>query len=167
MSTDPATVTIFFDATLHPHRSLSPTGFKVLMAVILSLSLSVGLFFFSVGAWPIPGFLGLDVLALYWAFKLSYRSGNWRERIRLDNAHLTVDRIAPNGKQRQWQFEPNWLQVRIEHKNEYEDRLILRSHGDHLVIGSFLTPSERSEFADALRAALNIRRTRLVEAGQS
>ena len=39
---DSAAHRIFFDAILHPHRSLNPFGFKLLMATIAFMMLSIG-----------------------------------------------------------------------------------------------------------------------------
>ena len=48
-------------AILTPHRSLSPKGFVILMSVIAGFNFIVGLFFYVIGAWPVVGFMGLDV----------------------------------------------------------------------------------------------------------
>jgi uncharacterized membrane protein len=79
----PATPGEIFAAVLTPHRSLNPRGFAWVMAVLAVLSTAVGSTFFLLGAWPVPGFLGLDVLAVYLAFRLSYRAGRASEEIRL------------------------------------------------------------------------------------
>ena len=85
-----------FDAVLTPHRSLTRAGFAVLIAVFVVLSLAVGLFFLSMGAWPVIGFYGLDVAALTVAFRLSYRSGRLRETLQLSAECPTVRRFAPS-----------------------------------------------------------------------
>ncbi|MGE3067397.1 MAG: DUF2244 domain-containing protein, partial [Hyphomicrobiaceae bacterium] len=51
-----------FRAMLTPYRSLSPTGFIVLMAALSAISFITGMIFFLSGAWPVMGFCGLDVL---------------------------------------------------------------------------------------------------------
>ncbi|HKK29208.1 MAG TPA: DUF2244 domain-containing protein, partial [Alphaproteobacteria bacterium] len=50
------------DAVLSPHRSLAPRGFLILMGAVAAVSFATGLLFASMGAWPILGFFGLDVL---------------------------------------------------------------------------------------------------------
>lgn len=148
-----------FDAELRPHRSLPPRGFLLLMASICTISFSAGLVFFLMGAWPVVGFLGADVLLIYIAFKVSYRSGRQVERLHLTRDSLTVSRVGPGRRRRTWQFQPYWLQVVFDDKAIGDERrdcpLILRSHGRSLTVGSFLTRQERGEVADALRAALN------------
>ena len=60
-----------FRAVLHPHRSLGPRGFLILMLAIGGISFVTGMVFLSMGAWPVFGFFGLDVLLVYVAFKLN------------------------------------------------------------------------------------------------
>jgi uncharacterized membrane protein len=142
-----------FQAVLYPNRSLGGNGFAVLMGAIVLVSMLVGGAFALAGAWPVTGFLGLDVLLLYLAFRWNYRDASRADFIRLDKDGLNVRRILPNGKSKEWRFETAWVQVVLEKR-----RLLLRSHGKALAIGAFLTQSERASFADALREAIRAHR---------
>ena len=64
-----------FRVVLTPHRSLGPKGFLALMLAFGAISFATGIVFYIAGAWPVVGFLGLDVLLVYVAFRLNYRSG--------------------------------------------------------------------------------------------
>lgn len=143
-----------FDAELTPHRSLSPRGFVILMSAVCAVSFAGGLAFYLAGAWPVVGFLGADVLLIYLAFKISYRSGRLVERLHLTRDRLIVSRVWPGGRRRSWEFQPYWLQVEMADPPRHDSQLVLRSHGRSLVVGSFLTKQERAEVATALRAAL-------------
>ena len=146
---------LLFDAVLTPHRSLSPRGFLILMLLVCGISFAAGVAFYLAGAWPVIGFLGLDVLLIYGAFKLSYRSGRMHESLRLTRGALVVERVEVTGEARSWRFQPTWLQVLIDDPPGHESHLTLRSHGRNLVIGDFLTPEERLDLAKALREALS------------
>ena len=63
-----------FSAIITPHRSLSAKGFVLVMALVGGMSFIGGMFFFWMGAWPVIGFLGLDVALVYWAFRANYRA---------------------------------------------------------------------------------------------
>lgn len=143
-----------FEAELRPHRSLSPLGFRLLMAAVAAPCLVAGLIFLSVGAWPVFGFLGLDVALLYLAFRLNYRSGRLVETVSLSGDELIVTRRFPDGRLREWRFAPYWVRVTLESPHRHDSRLALSSHGRHVVLGAFLTAEERLEFASALRDAL-------------
>ena len=147
-----------FDAILYPHRSLPPLGFVVLMSAVVAISAAVGAGFVLIGAWPVTGFFGLDLLLLFLAFRWNYRQGRRAELIRLDQDGLSVRRIEPDGRQREWRFEPYWVRVGFDDPPRYDSQLTLNSHGRHLVLGAFLTVPERSEVANALRSALRTHR---------
>ena len=143
-----------FDAVLRPHRSLGPRGFFILMSAVVAVSFVAGVVFLSIGAWPVPGFLGLDVLLIYVAFRVNYRAGRRYETVQLGDAGLTVRAVDPKGKARSWSFDPYWVRVTVDELKTGSNRLILSSHGRYLNVGAFLTPEERVDLADALRDAL-------------
>lgn len=125
------------------------------MAGVSVVCFSAGIAFVLIGAWPVFGFFGLDVLLVYVAFRVNYRWGRIYETILLTEDELTVERMTPDGSIRRWRFQPYWLKVDIDDPPHQNSALTLSSHGKALVIGAFLTPTERLEFADALREALD------------
>lgn len=136
---------------LRPHRSLSPTGFWVIMGLLAAFSFLGGIMFWLVGAWPVIGFLGLDVLLVYIAFKASYAGGRAYERVRLSPDRLTVERVDPWGRRKDFALQPFWLRVDLDPE---EGRLCLSSHGRSLTIAAFLPPEERAQVAETIRTAL-------------
>jgi uncharacterized membrane protein len=144
-----------FSALLTPHRSLNRTGFIVLMAFLSAVSFAAGIAFWMMGAWPIFGFFGLDVLAVYWAFKVNFRRAKASEEISVTASELRIRRISHRGHVVEWVLNPLW--VRLDRKTHAEfgiERLYLVSRGRHVSIGSFLGPDEKASFANALSAAL-------------
>jgi len=146
---------VFLDAELRPNRSLSPRGFRWLMGGLLALSFVAGIVFVSIGAWPVFGFFGLDVLLIWLAFRASYRSGAMFEYLKLTRDALDVRRIHPSGREQKWSFQPWWVRVSLPRPVKHESQLSLSSHGRRLVVGAFLSPRERGEVADALENALH------------
>jgi uncharacterized membrane protein len=142
------------DVLLTPHRSLSPRGFVVLMTAVCAVSFAAGLAFYIMGAWPVVGFFGLDVLLIYLAFRINYRHGRIYETLRLTRRALTVERGDHWGKVSRWRLQPAWIQVLVDDSLRHESRLTLRSHGRSVTIGTFLTAEERLDLAKALRGAL-------------
>jgi uncharacterized membrane protein len=51
-----------FAAHLEPYRSLGPRGFAAVMTFVTFVSFTAGYVFYRIGAWPVMGFCGLDVL---------------------------------------------------------------------------------------------------------
>ncbi len=144
-----------FEAKLYPNQSLSRNGFRGLMLALSSVSAAMAVGFWLAGAWPVAGFLGLDVLLVYAAFRSCRRAGRRHELIRLDGNGLHVRRVEPDGDARDWRFEPYWVRVQMDDPPRRDSLLTLAQHGRRLVIGLFLTPEERLDLARALEAALH------------
>ena len=87
-----------FSAVLTPHRSLGTAGFMLVMLVVGGINFVAGLVFFLAGAWPVVGFLGLDVALLYWAFRASYRSASAYEQVTITASELLVRKVSHRGK---------------------------------------------------------------------
>jgi uncharacterized membrane protein len=151
---------VYMNAILHPHRSLPPLGFFLVMALVGGISFTAGLLFYLQGAWPVMGFFGLDVLLVWLAFRFNYRSGRMYETVRLTDEALSITHVDEKGRQRQFTLEPYWLRVTIDMQGRRE-QLVLSSHGRRFLLGPFLTGEERKDFAKALKAALARRRAAL------
>jgi uncharacterized membrane protein len=144
-----------FSAMLTPHRSLNRVGFLVLMAFLSVVSFAAGVAFLIMGAWPVFGFFGLDVLAVYFAFRTNFARATAREEISVTPTELRVRRISHRGSVSEWSFNPLWVRLDRQVHEEYGvERLSLVSRGRHLTIASFLGPDEKSSFAKALTVAL-------------
>ena len=139
---------------LRPHRSLSQFGFVIFMAVILSMYLAVGGYFFSIGAWPVFGFMGAEVLLLYILFRLNYRDARAFETVDLTRSKLSIQKVDPRGRAEGFEFQPHWLRVNMDNPPETHSQLTIGSHGRTLTLGSFLTPPERLEVAEEIRGGL-------------
>jgi uncharacterized membrane protein len=144
-----------FSARLTPHRSLNRTGFLVLMAFVAAVSFAAGLAFLLMGAWPVFGFFGLDVLVIWWAFRINFRHAAAVEEISVTPSELRVRRVSHRGHVVEWVLNPLWVQLDQKTHAEFGiERLYLVSKGRRVSIGSFLGADEKASFAKALMAAL-------------
>ncbi|MBI5113376.1 DUF2244 domain-containing protein [Rhodoplanes serenus] len=144
-----------FSAVVTPHRSLDRGGVRVVLLVIGGCGLLLGAVFLAAGAWPVTGFLGLDVALVYWALRVNGRRAAAREEIVVTASCLTVRRTAATGRVAEWTLNPVWARLDRETDPDFGlVRLALVSHGRRLVVGHWLSPAERAGFADALAAAL-------------
>ncbi|MEO8319553.1 MAG: DUF2244 domain-containing protein [Bradyrhizobium sp.] len=149
---DPPTL---FSARLTPHRSLNRTGFLVLMGFLSAVSFATGIAFLLMGAWPVLGFLGLDVLVVYWAFRVNFRRAAATEEITVTPLELRVRRVSHRGHVVEWVLNPLWVQLDQKVHAEFGiERLYLISRGRRVSIGNFLGADEKASFAKALMAAL-------------
>jgi len=144
-----------FSAVLTPHRSLSPTGFLIFMLVLTAISFTTGMIFFLAGAWPVLGFCGLDVLLVYWAFRLNYRAARAYEQVTVTASELKVRQVSHHGRVSEWTLNPLWVRLDREAPTEFGiERLFLVSRGRRLAIAGCLGPQEKESFAAALSDAL-------------
>jgi uncharacterized membrane protein len=141
---------VHFATSLSPHRSLSPEGFAWLIRGAVAANLMIGLPMYLLGAWPVMGFMGLDVFLLWYMFKRSYLDARRSETLVLTNRELIVDRKSSDGEREEHRLDAYWLKVDLQE----DERLVLTSRGNRVVIGRFLSPGERAHVADQLQAAL-------------
>ncbi len=151
---DPSGERLWFDAVLSPHRSLGPRGRFWLLAGVGVASSAFGILFWAMGAWPIFGFLGLDVLILWLCLRASARGADARETIRLTREKLVVHHVTARGAGHRIELQPYWLRVELEEHPSGDCRVVLASHGAAVVVGSFLSPDERRDLALSLQRAL-------------
>ena len=145
-----------FTAVIRPHRSLGPEAFRTVMTLCCLATLVASIPFVVLGFWPVAGFFGLDMLALYIAFRVNFRRGESFEELVLTPIQLLVRRVSHRGKREEFRFNPLWTRLDREHDDEFGlQRLSLISRGQNLPIARELSPPERETFADELGRALS------------
>ncbi len=144
-----------FSAIVTPHRSLGSAGFLIVMAAIGGISFAAGMVFLMLGAWPVFGFFGLDVLLIYWAFRANYRAAAAYEEVTVTASELRVRKVSHRGKVSEWTLNPLWVRLDRETHEEFGiEHLFLVSRGRRLPVASFLGPQEKESFAAALGTAI-------------
>jgi uncharacterized membrane protein len=146
---------VIFSATLVPHRSLGQRGFLALMALIGGSWFLTGIYFWTIGAWPVLGFFGLDFLGIWLAFHLSYRSARAYEEVEVSRTALVIRKVAANGRAQEVRFNPLWVRLELEtYPDEGVKRITIRARERRVPVGTFLNPDDRESFAHAFGAAL-------------
>lgn len=145
----------FFTALLKPHRSLGATGFALVMGALLFGWLVIGTFFLSLGAWPVFGFCGLDVLAVFVAFMLNYRAGRACEQVSLSRTRLDIRKVSPSGHAEEHAFNPFWARFSVSRHSEIGiTGMAVEARERSVPVGGFLPPDDRESFATAFGRAL-------------
>jgi uncharacterized membrane protein len=144
-----------FAAVIRPHRSLGPGGFRILMAVCAVVAGLAAIRVAALGLWPVSGFFLLDVLALYIAFRISYRRANSAEELVLTPIELLFRRVSHRGQTSEWRLNPLWTRLDRDTDEEFGlQRLTLVSRGERILIARELSPGEREHLADEFGRAL-------------
>ena len=144
----------FLNITVLPYRSLSKKNFRNLMIIVSIIFFSIGVFFWSLGAWPVFGFLGLDVLLLYLAFKINYKKGEIFENLKLFKSNLIITRVFPSGKAQKWNLEPYWTKADLLNTSPNEYKLVLKSKEKVVLLGAFLNLNDKKKLMKRINDAL-------------
>ena len=158
----PATMSDPFERTLYaarlsPHRSMTPRAVAFFIGAFCVGQIFFALPFLIMGAWPVAGFLGLDALALYIAFRISFRSARAYETLNLTSLELVFAKVCVRGMRREWRFNPNWVRLDQDvHEDFGTQSVALVSRGESVEIGAFLGPDQKSELARDLKRALAV-----------
>ncbi len=145
-----------FHARLTAHRSLGPKGFRNLMLVLAVCWGGAGLVFLSMGAWPVFGFFGLDLVLVWFAFRWSYRSAKAQEEVKLSSQQLSISKIAPSGRKSEHGFHPLWVKFNVlRHDLIGVTGMNVEANGRRVSFGSILNPDDRESFAKAFALALS------------
>ena len=126
------------------------------MAGIATVSFIAGMTFLLMGAWPVFGFFGLDVLLVWWAIRRNYRDAECREKICIGDAEITITRMKARRPDQTQRLVRAWAKVRLEEDvgRDLIGRLFLSSRNMVAEVGSFLAPNDRKSLAGTLKDIL-------------
>ncbi len=145
----------YLDIKVYPKQSLTYKGLLFLMLFITIPASYIGISFYIIGAWPVLGFMGLEIIFIYIAFKVLFNRNGSYEHILLDKTKLKIFYKSKKEVIKEVEIEPTWLKVKIEDIYKNKNVLTLSSHGKKIVLGSFLIPEERQKLAKEIRYGLN------------
>jgi uncharacterized membrane protein len=129
------------------------------MGFLSVISFAAGLAFWLMGAWPVFGFFILDVVVIYWAFRINFRHARALEEIHVTPFELRLRRVSHRGHAVEFVLNPLWVKLDQQIHAEFGvEKLYLLSRGRRVSVGSFLGPDEKASFAKALNAALQAAR---------
>lgn len=147
----------FFTAVLTPYRSLGPKGFLILMVCFGAICFVAGIAFLSIGAWPVFGFFGLDIVLLWFAFRMNYRSARTFEEVVVSKTEISIRKVGPGKRYQEYRFNPFWVRLSVDRREEEGVvRITLTGRGETVDIGNFLNPDDRTSFAGAMANALSV-----------
>lgn len=147
---------LVFAARLTPYRSLGPKGFRILIGLIGVACFSIGIVFCALGLWPVLGFMGLDLLLIYWAFRSNYASAKAYEDVEVSRHHVLVRKVNPRGRQANTEFPQFGTRFEIDRHDEIGiTQMRVANKSNSVPVGGFLNPHDRESFAHAFKSALS------------
>jgi uncharacterized membrane protein len=149
---------LYMDAEIRQNASLSPLGFRIVLGVVVAASTLFSIFFFVIGAWPAPLFLGLDVLAIWLAFRASFRAAARKERVRVSADQVVVWLESETGRRTVWTSPTAFTGLDVEAFGQDDTKVALRMHRRRYLVGRALSPGERADLGRALDGAIRAAR---------
>lgn len=144
-----------FAATLTPHRSLTPNGRRVVIALAVALVVVPGIVFSLAGAWPVVAFMGLDIVAIWVALTLSMRAGKAYEVLTLWPARLELKKVDAHGGEELLAFAPASVRFVVDRDfNERVTALWLKEPDRRVPLGAFLSADEKLSLSKVFGTAL-------------
>jgi uncharacterized membrane protein len=146
---------ILFEAVCTPPAGLSDRGMRWLIGLALGAAILPGVAFAILGAWPVLGFLGVEVVAVLGLVALHRL---WRRRsvetVLLTGQRLSVRRSDGRGGTEQVELEPYWTRIELIERGEAVPLLTAHARGQSVELGKFLAEAEKRDLAAALEDAL-------------
>ena len=115
--------------------------------------LLVGLVFMFLGAQPVLGFMGLEVVLLYAVYKFCEGSARQSEHVTVSEDHFIIRTIDRHGRLSLTRFDPRWTDLRLV-SHDRGGGLIVSSKGRSRRFGGFLDPAECEKVLDFLNRAV-------------
>ncbi len=150
--------TLYFEAELRPHRSLSRKALLCVLGGMALGSLYVTTLMYFLGAWPVIGFNGADITLAALLFWLNTRAARAREIVRLYDTALEITNISPSGKEERITLSPDWARVELRERPGAVPALLFRARDTVKEIGRQLGEAQKRDLAEALDRALVRRR---------
>ena len=146
---------IYLDEALRPNASLSRRAFLIVMTLVGLFSFAGGVLYLTLGAWPVFGFFGLDMLAIWFAFRLSFRAQEQVTYVRIDRDHLRLWHQQRGKADKTADLPVAFVRIELDTPTTPHTHLRIAYSNKAFIIGRFLTPEQRTRLAKRLRAAVH------------
>jgi uncharacterized membrane protein len=128
-----------------------------------TVSLSITTMFWFMGAWPIAGFNGGEVLLAIVLLRGHAKSRRVREVLTLTANEMQIVRFDENGTRTEMQLPAGWLNVIVQERPGRVPGLFLATHGRTEEVARVLGEDQKRDLAGALKDALHSLRNPVFE----
>ena len=145
---------ILFEVYLSPSVATRILAIRWILMSFGGICVLVGVIFAVIGAQPVLGFMGFEIILLFAAYRFCVRNTRMSEQLKLSNRHLIFRCIDRDGNISITNFEPRWLNVELYKVKGISSHIILTSKGRVRKVGAFLSPKEQLKLLHTLEQAL-------------
>lgn len=144
-----------FKVTFKPNCALTANNKQKVLLLLTLMPVVIGISFAYLGAWLILPFVGLEIVALIYAFYYVNKHEADYESISIENDTLTIERCVGANIVTEV-INPYWAKVVKHELANGELHLYLQSHGKETEVGSYLTRKQRELLAKQLQQRTGI-----------
>ena len=139
---------------ISPNYSLRGWNRVIFLGSLAFICLSIGVFFFIMGAGLILPFAGLEVILVLTCFYISFRWSQQKEVVYISNEKIKLEK-GRLIKEKTWEEYRSFVVLEVE-KNQYNsDEFCFQSKGKRLYFGSFLNDEDKTILKDELKRIIN------------
>ena len=145
---------ILLEAYLSPSVAIKLSAVRWILSLFGCVCVLVGVTFALIGAQPVLGFMGIEIILLVSVYRFCVRNSRMAEQIILSGHSLLFRRIDRYGNISITNLEPLWLRVEIGRAKGVFRHIILASKGRTYNVGVFLNPEEKVVLLNTSAASL-------------
>ena len=140
---------------LEPSKRLRPKGANLVLVILGGFGFVISLSFMVFGARPVFGFMVLDVILIYIAFRAHYRRSDRGQEITISTDEIEIKYFKAGTCIKTILLNRYW--AKLEHFNSFnrQSKLMFSSHGKFSEIGEFLSLKEKQKLVADLKPFLS------------
>ena len=139
---------------ISPNYSLRGWNRVIFLGSLAFICLSIGVFFFIMGAGLILPFAGLEVILVLTCFYISFRWSQQKEVVYISNEKIKLEK-GRLVKEKTWEEYRSFVVLEVE-KNQYNsDEFCYQSKGKRFYFGSFLNDEDKIILKNELKRIIN------------
>ena len=139
---------------LEPSKSLSPKGANLMLVILGGFGFVISGSFMVFGAWPVVGFMALDVLLIYIVFEAQYRRSDRGQEITISNDKIEIKYFKAGTCVKTILLNKYWAKLEHLNSSNRQSKLMFSSHGRFSEIGEFLSLKEKQKLVAHLKPLL-------------
>jgi uncharacterized membrane protein len=128
---------------------------RIIVAGVCTVSLGTTTLFWSLGAWPIAGFNGGEILLAMVLLRTHQKSARAKEVLMLSQAGLRITRVDARGQASEQILPAGWLNVVLTERPGRVPGLYLAARGRQVEVAHSLGEPEKRDLAEALAEAVH------------
>ena len=131
--------------TIKPNKSLSNSQLFIFLAIMIFLTLFIGVRFLFLGAWPILIFGMVEISLLIFCTYVYLKYSKQKERISINNKEITIIKKDSKKSIIKGPFNISWVRF-----SEIDNQIVLNFTGKKIFFAKFLSEKKRKQLINIL-----------------